>query len=108
MITVPLGMTGNFDIDAMRTRLGSALKEKGLSRRSVSLQAGLNPGFVHSILKEGKEPTVTSLAKVCDAAGLSLGYVLYGIELSQETEALVSLIEMNPEKRDSILALLRD
>lgn len=99
-------MTREFDIDAMRMRLEAALKAKGLSKRAVSLSSGHAAGYVHSILSEGKEPTVGSLAAVCDAAGLSLSFVMYGIDVTPETEALLLRIQANPEKRDSILDLL--
>lgn len=100
-------MDTSFDIDAMRDRLRDTLEEKGLSKREVSLKANLGAGFVHSILAEGKEPTVSKLASVCEAAGISLSFIIYGVKQSPETEKLISLIETNPEKRDGILALLR-
>lgn len=99
-------MSSDFDIDAMRQRLDEALEKKGLSMRAASLKADLGPGFAHSIIKDGKEPTVTKLAALCEAAEISLSYILYGVKLSPETEKLIALIEANPEKRDGILALL--
>lgn len=97
-----------FDIDQMRTRLAQALKDRGLSKRSVSLKTELGPGYLHSILEENKQPSVGNLAKICSSVGVSLSYILYGIELSEETERLIALIEANPAKRDGILALLDD
>jgi transcriptional regulator with XRE-family HTH domain len=100
-------MKETFDIAAMRARLRSALEEKGLSMRQVSIKAECGPGYVHSVLEEGKEPTVTKLAQICNAADLSMSFILYGVKLSPETERLISLFEENPEKRDGILALLQ-
>ena len=100
-------MTKNFDIDQMRARLTAALKERGLSKRGTSLKANLNPGFIHGILIEGKEPTIANLAQVCEAIGVSLSYIIYGYEITPETERLLRLIEEHPEKRDLILGLLR-
>lgn len=100
-------MIDAFDIEAMRARLRAALKEKGLSMRQISIQAKCGPGYVYSVLEEGKEPTVTKLAQICNAADLSMSYILYGMKLSPETERLISLFEEHPEKRDGILALLR-
>ena len=96
-----------FDFNAMRDRLRAGLEAKGLSMRSVSLKSGNAAGYVQGIIKDGKEPTITNLAAVCDAAGLSLTYVLYGLTVSPETEDLMRKLEDNPEKRDSIIALLR-
>ena len=95
-----------FDFDAMRERLRLGLEAKGLSMRSVSLKSGNGAGYVQSIIKNGKEPTVTNLASICDAAGLSLTYVLYGVNITPETEALIARLEDNPDKRDMIIALL--
>lgn len=100
-------MTVAFQIDAMRSRISTALAEKNISKRQASLDAGLGPGYLHSILDEGKEPTVTKLAQVCNSIGVSLAYVLYGAEISPEVEQLISLIDENPQKRDAILALLQ-
>lgn len=99
-------MKPDFDIDAMRDRLRRTLEEKGLSKRAVSKKADLGPGFLHSILNEGKEPSISNLARICNAADVSLSYIIYGFELSRDTERLIALIEAHPEKRDGILALL--
>ena len=95
------------NMDDVRQRIAATLAEKGLSKRSVSLASGNGPGYVHSILAEGKEPTVSNLAAVCDAMGVSLSFILYGHEMSAETEVIIQLLERFPSKRDSILALLR-
>lgn len=101
------GMTNGFDIDAMRQRLLKSLKDKGLSQREVSLKSGNGPGYIHSITAEGKVPKVTNLAEVCDAAGLSLTYVMFGHEMSPELEELMSRVEAKPEKLASLLDLLK-
>jgi len=101
-------MTDSLDFDALRARLRDGIKRNGLSMRAVSLSSGNGAGYVHSIVSEGKVPTVTNLAKICDAANLSLLYVMYGLDVSPETEAIIRRIEANPEKRDGILSLLKD
>ena len=95
------------NMNEVRDRIAATLAAKGLSKRSVSLSSGNGPGYVHSILAEGKEPTVSNLAAVCDAMGVSLSYILYGHEMSAETEVIIQLLERFPSKRDSILALLQ-
>ncbi|MEO1421326.1 MAG: XRE family transcriptional regulator [Pseudomonadota bacterium] len=99
-------MRAEFDIAAMRARLAEALKDSGISMRKASLNAGLGHGYVHSILNEGKEPTVQQLAKICSENDISLVHVLFGFEISPETEELMKLISSDPAKRDAILALL--
>lgn len=91
-----------------RTRLQDALEASGKSAREVSLAAGKGPGYVHSILKEGKEPTVDNLIAICGVLNVSLSQVIYGIEMSAETAEILSLLENSPNARDGILKILRD
>lgn len=92
--------------DMWRKRLADAMADKKMSKRATSLAAGQGPGYVHSILSEGKEPSVANLEAVCKAVGVSLQFVLYGYDISPETERLLRLMEENPEKRDGILKIL--
>jgi hypothetical protein len=93
--------------DGWRDRLSASLIEKKRSKRSVSLQSGNAEGYVHSILVEGKEPTVDRLSQVCDALGVSLSFILYGLDVTPEDEEILSAIQESPAKRDAVLTLLR-
>lgn len=97
-----------FDLDALRERLELAVKASGRSMRDVSLDSGSGPGYLHSILKAGKVPKTTNLAAVCDTLGVSLLYIIYGIEASPETEQIIRRLEANKSRRDGILALLSE
>ncbi len=89
-----------------RERLRAAIEESGKSARAVSLASGAGPGYVHSILKEGKDPGIESLFAVCDAIPPSPLRILLGVEaLPEDTEILKALHE-NPHARAAILALL--
>lgn len=90
-----------------RTRLEEAITKSGKSRRAISIAAGRGPGYIHSLLKEGKDPTVDNLMQVCEVIGVSLSHVLYGVEISPETEEVLSLLEKNPGAREGILQILR-
>lgn len=97
--------------DAWRNRLNDAVqaaKARGKSARAISLAAGRGPGYVHSLLKEGKDPTINNLADVCQQLSVSLSYILYGVELDAETEAIIRLLEENPRRRAAILQLLEE
>lgn len=95
--------------DAWRERLATALKESGKSKREVSLAAGMGPGYVHSILAEGKDPTVQNLIKVCDELGVSLSFILYGYELTAENEEILRLLKAaTPGEREGLLKILRE
>lgn len=99
-------MSTDQNSNEMRKRLESSLKDAGISMRAASLKAELTAGYAHSILKDGKEPTVAYLARLCEANNISLAYVLFGYDMSPATEKLIDLIERSPERRDAVLALL--
>lgn len=92
--------------DAWRTRLAGAIQDSGKSARAVSMAAGAGPGYVHSILKEGKDPTVEKLMAVCAAIPVSVIYVLYGVEAAPADVAILKALQENPAARDGILAIL--
>lgn len=91
-----------------RTRLRDALDRRGMSAREVSLAAGKGPGYIHSILKEGRDPTVDNLVAVCKVLDVTLAEIIYGYEMSPETAEILSLLEGSPDAREGILKLLRN
>ncbi len=100
-------MTDSYDIAAMKERLALALKKAGISHNAASLKAGASTGYVHSILSGNADPGTKKLATICRANGISFAYVVFGFEMSPETEELLSLFEAHPEQRDNILALIK-
>ena len=97
----------NLRDSAWLARLDAALKAKGVSHRAASIGAKLGPGVVNSWFKEGKDPGMSSLTAVCEAAGVSLAYVLFGFEISPQTAELVRLLEENPDRRDGMLKVIQ-
>lgn len=102
------------DIRAMtyetwQSRLKAEIKAQKRSQREVSLAAGLGPGVVNSWLNdnEGKDPMMDSLLKVCTVLNVSLPRILYGYEISGDTEEILRLLERKPASRDAILQILR-
>ncbi|ATO57874.1 helix-turn-helix domain-containing protein [Bartonella sp. 1-1C] len=96
------------NIDGWRQRLQKALQKSGRSKRSISLAAGKGAGYLHSILSEGKEPTIESLYRVCHAINVSMSYILYGQETMPEDQEFIDLVlQVSPEERKAILTLLR-
>jgi transcriptional regulator with XRE-family HTH domain len=96
--------------DTWQSRLKAEIKAQKKSQREVSLAAGLGPGVVNSWLNdnEGKDPMMDSLLKVCAVLNVSLPRILYGYEISGDTEEILRLLERRPASRDAILRLLRD
>ncbi|MCZ2203699.1 XRE family transcriptional regulator [Bartonella sp. A05] len=96
------------NIDGWRQRLNEALEKSGRSKRSISLAAGKGAGYLHSILAEGKEPTIESLSKICHTINISMNYILYGHTASLEDQEFIDLIaKLSSEERQAILTLLR-
>jgi lambda repressor-like predicted transcriptional regulator len=50
-------------------------KEKGLSLRSLSVNAGLSPGTVHSLINRGYEPSLYTLNRLADYLGVKRQYL---------------------------------
>jgi ribonucleoside-diphosphate reductase alpha chain len=100
------------DISAMhdsgwRQRLEDAVRKDGRSLRDISLEAELSHGYLHGILRDGKEPTLDRFAKICKVLNLSLSYALMGVDISIETEEIVRGLDSDPGTREAILALLK-
>lgn len=93
--------------DAWRERLGAALKASGKSNRKVSLDAGFGPGYIHSIMAEGKDPTIEKLMTICEQIPVSVPYILYGVDVTPEDLDLLTIMKQSPEKRDAVLTLLQ-
>lgn len=99
-------MSKHTDMDAVRQRLNDAIAKSNKSQRQILLDAGLGTSFLHGMLIEGKDPKITSLMKLCDSIGVSLMWVLYGLDASPEVEQILGALSQNPEKLPHLLALL--
>jgi lambda repressor-like predicted transcriptional regulator len=108
IIEYHFGMTMSYNPSAMRARLSEALKQSGTSMRKASLDAGFSETFAHGVLKLGRDPGVENLTTLCDSLGLSVSYIIFGHDISPETEELLRLFQENPEKRKAILQLMRE
>ena len=91
-----------------RVRLAQKIEESGKSMRAISLACGKAPGYVHSIMKDRKNPRAEALAEICAEAGTSVSYVLRGFDISAEGEKFLKLFsQASPDMRAAILTLLR-
>lgn len=50
-------------------------KERGLSFRRLSINSGLSPGTVHTMLKRKYQPTLSSLNRLADYLGVRRQYL---------------------------------
>ncbi len=92
---------------AWRERLDEAIKKSGKSYRAVSLSAGMGKGYVYSVLKEGKDPSILNLSSICEQVGVSVFFILHGFDLSQDDIELLKAIRDDPESVRSVLHLVR-
>lgn len=101
-----VGIIGEMYDSAWRSRLQAAVDGDGRSMREISLAAGLSHGYLHGVLKDGKEPTLDRFARICQEMHLSVAYILLGLDISEETEALISYAVKNPSRLTALVALL--
>ena len=89
-----------------RQRLENEIEKSGRSLREISLSAGFSAGYLHSILTEGKDPSISRLMAICSALDLSTAYILHGINLSSADETLLEDINSNPDALGAVRAVL--
>lgn len=70
--------SGSIDVTecAWREGLAAIVAGSGMSMRAISTAAGLGAGYLHSIINDGKEPTISNLASVCAVLGVGIERVL--------------------------------
>lgn len=88
-----------------RERLKAAVEQSGKSKRKISLAAGLGAGYVHSILSEGKDPTIDNLIAICREIDVSLSYIVYGMRVGPAEEELLALTQNASE--DDLRAIVQ-
>ena len=75
--------------------------------RAISLEAGLSKHYLHSILVDGKEPTVASVIAIAEVLGVSAGELIDGHRVSPETQRLMDVWDGLPqERRHALLQFL--
>jgi ribonucleoside-diphosphate reductase alpha chain len=89
-----------------KNRLQAAVEKDGRSMRDISLAAGLSHGYLHGVLKDGKEPTLERFVKICRVLDLSVSEALLGVHISPTVEALLKAVQDNPEKAEALARLL--
>ena len=61
-------------VSALGAKVASARAERGWSLAELARHAGVSPGAVHKIEKNGMTPTIASLMKIAAALGKSVAY----------------------------------
>lgn len=91
-----------------RPRLQEAISKSGRSARDISLSIGRAPGYVHSLLKDEKEPTLPNVVAICDDLQISVQWLLFGVEMDGDAEELLKMYSGLPDTgRDEFMKMLR-
>ncbi|WP_444668388.1 hypothetical protein [Cereibacter changlensis] len=107
-VQAPWGHISRMQEEQWRIRLLEEVQKSKRSMRSISLAAKCGPNYLHGILKEGKDPTVGYLSAICREMGLSVAYVLYGVNITPEKEGILAMLDRaDPESREIALAILK-
>jgi transcriptional regulator with XRE-family HTH domain len=89
--------------DEWRRRLAAAIAASGKTNREIAKEAGMSHGYLTSLLKEGKEPKISSFMALAAVLGTSVGELAEGIAVSKETEQMWLVWDKLPKDRKALL-----
>lgn len=95
-----------FDPEAMRQRIRDELKRQRRSQADVVEKAELGQGYLTNILKRGQMPSVDKLHRLCDELGVSVAWIMYGLDVPPDFDRIFDLMQKDPKKFYAMLALL--
>ena len=94
--------------NSWRNRLEAALEKSDRSARSVSLAIGRAPGYINTLLREDKQPSLSNLVSLCDELKISVLWLLYGVEMDDESEEMLKIFSnLSEDGRKDFLKLVR-
>ena len=99
-------MEKNTETQTWLDRLIEAVEQSGCSMRELSIKAGLSHGYLYGVMRDGKEPTISSLISICAALDVSPVYILHGYDVTPEDSEILELLHRHPEKMAAILSLI--
>lgn len=68
----------NLSLPEIAERIKTNAKEKGFSIKQLQLEIGVGPNYIYQ-MQNGREPSISVVAKIADVLGCSINYLL-GIE----------------------------
>ena len=75
-----------FNVDDMRKRLDETIQSQRRNMAEVSIAAGLSKSYLHSIIQREQVPSVEKLERICKELGVSMLWVMYGLEVPDGAE----------------------
>ena len=94
--TMSVGGGGALHKKRLAEYITKVCREKKLSLRSLSVNAGLSPGTVHSIIHRDYEPSLYSLNQLADFLGVKRQYLWYVAGLLEEDEVEAQSLASDP------------
>lgn len=76
--------------------------------RSLGLRSNLSATAVHGIEKLGRDPGTETLAAICKTLNVSMAYIMFGLDVTPETEEILLLLQEKPAKHQAMISLLRE
>ena len=74
----------------------------------MSLSMGRGPGYVHSLIRDDKSPTLPNLVAICDDLRISTLWLLFGVDMDEDAEELLRIYSRLPsEGRKEFMGLVR-
>jgi DNA-binding phage protein len=95
-----------FDPEAMRQRILDELKRQRRSQSDVAEKAGLGHGYLTNILKRGQMPSVDKLHALANELGVSVAWIMYGVDVPPDFDRVLDLMNREPKKFHALMALL--
>ncbi len=91
-----------------KVRLVDAIENSGMTYRAISIECGKGKGYIHQLVKQNKEPSISTAIKICEVIGVSPASVLLGIDLSAKADEFIKIFAQLPDaKQDNILDFIR-
>ena len=96
-----------FDPEAMRERILDEIKRQRRTQADVVRNAdGLGHGFLTNVLQRGQMPSVDKLDALARELGVTVAWLMYGVDLPPDADKVFDLMNRNPKKLYALLALL--
>ncbi len=92
-----------------RIRLKQELEARNISMRSLSLKLGTNESLLRDMINRGHDPSIETLAQICDELGISLSRLIDKAPEDPEVISLAKKIQkLSAERRKALETIISD
>jgi transcriptional regulator with XRE-family HTH domain len=77
--------------ESWRARLQALVETSGRSMRSISIGAGLGAGYLHSVLKDGTDPSLRALSLIMRELESPIALLFEAQDTTQERSRLLNI-----------------